>query len=100
MAILTCVADNVKYKIKNTTVRWKVHRMVGGVEQLLRIHGGQAKNYFAATGEWPRGVVDDELFDIIWLCHHTNGHVKTAQTLNKMLWDEGTNSECIVCCGL
>ena len=79
----------MKYKIKNTTNRWVLKTLIGGEHRLLRKHGKLAKSHQHGTGDWPRAICYDELFDAIWMTHHVNGHVKTPQTLHKLLANEG-----------
>jgi hypothetical protein len=81
--------DSKKYKIKNTLTRWFLQTLVGGEHRLLRKHGKMANNYKQSTGEWPRAMCYDQIFDVIWMTHHVNGHVKTPQSLHQMVNNEG-----------
>ena len=76
-------------QMKNMRQRFRVKTFVGGQMQLLRIFGPHPKRYYAETANYPRVVCDDELFDIIWNTHHTNGHMKTPQALQKQIQNEG-----------
>ena len=43
--------------------------LVGGDEKLLQKKGSQAVAYHDITGEWPRVICLDEMFDLMWDAH-------------------------------
>ena len=50
-------------------IRWVVKTLIGGEEKLLRKKGTQAVAYHDITGEWPRAICLDEMFDLMWDAH-------------------------------
>ena len=63
--------------------------MVGEQVKLCRVKGPHAERFFAETGNYPEVVYIDQIFDVIWKCHHVNGHVKTPQAIQKLLQGQG-----------
>ena len=59
--------------------KWELFTLRGGRKQLRRKLGKGPKAHFGQTGEWPKVVCLDDLFDIIWKAHHVNGHLKTPR---------------------
>ena len=57
--------------------------------ELQRRKGPDARKYHAMMGEYPKAICSSELFDVLWECHHKNGHLKTAQSMQAMLCHEG-----------